>query len=269
MKTGVYLIRIGPRTSYVGSSCRLKVRRAQHLSCLRGGRHPNPILQRSFNKHGGDALSWKVLELCDESSQLSAENQWIQALRPSANLAPVAGTVRGVRWSEQQRSAHSERCKGRKVTKAAREALSAALTGRPKPPGFGKKIAEANRRRPVTKATRAKISAARRGAVASEETREKLSQAGRGRPVSKETRRKLSEAMEGVRLWEGRKHSEQSKRKIGDAHRGKQIPQEVRDRISQKLKGRKQAPFSAERRANMSAAAKRRWQKQREATRVP
>lgn len=119
-----------------------------------------------------------------------------------------------------------------------------------------------------------------------QERRRKISNAlkgkNKGKKLSSEHRRKLSEAHMGK---SNGPHSEETKRKIGDAHRGKVMSEKSRRKVSESKKGKipnrdytmseeqKQKlreaskgnkinigrKHTAQTRANMAAAAKRRW----------
>lgn len=63
--SGIYKIEnLTTGKSYIGSSCDLDRRMKQHFGLLRRGLHHSIHLQRSYDKHGVDAFSWRVLEHC-------------------------------------------------------------------------------------------------------------------------------------------------------------------------------------------------------------
>ena len=47
---------------YIGETTRGELRWKNHLSCLRGNRHENKLLQKDFNKYGEEAFEWSVLK---------------------------------------------------------------------------------------------------------------------------------------------------------------------------------------------------------------
>lgn len=67
---------------YVGLSTNPRKRWRWHLCELRANRHPNPYLQRAWNKYGAAAFEFSVLEECDTLEALNdAEVFWIGYLR--------------------------------------------------------------------------------------------------------------------------------------------------------------------------------------------
>lgn len=205
-QSGVYRIELGNGRFYVGSSVDLRRRQAAHSTKLASGKHRNPIVQSSYDKHG--VFEFTVLKLCSPDQVLVFE----QALLDEhfndpkcANIAPTAGNSLGIKRSAETRAKVAAANIGRKLSPEHRAKIGAAHRGRKRPPFTAEwraKIGEASRNRPP----------------ASAETRAKIAAKGRGRKVSAETRAKLSAAN----------------------------------------KGRKRAPFTAEARANMSAALRNR-----------
>lgn len=108
------------------------------------------------------------------------------------------------------------------------------------------------RRKPVSEETRRRISAAKKGTVISAETREKIRQAHLGVPKSAEHNLKNSLAHLGVA------HSEERRLKNSKAHLGQVCSVESRQKISEALRGQKRGPRSAETRAKISDALKKR-----------
>lgn len=82
MSGGVYAIKNKKNGKvYVGSTQDLRIRKNQHFSDLRCGRHPNTYLQRSFSKHGESAFEWIVLEEVESIDVLAeCELSWINKL---------------------------------------------------------------------------------------------------------------------------------------------------------------------------------------------
>lgn len=98
-KSGIYIIRntVNSRV-YVGSTNQFKKRYNQHISPLRRGCHPNIKLQRFVKKYSLEALSFAILEFCDQESLLEREQYWINHLQSfnqskGFNISPVAGRV--------------------------------------------------------------------------------------------------------------------------------------------------------------------------------
>ena len=68
---GVYkVVNTATNECYVGSSRRIKKRTAEHFRLLRGGLHPNPLLQESFNGYGESSFKWELEVLCEDEGDL-------------------------------------------------------------------------------------------------------------------------------------------------------------------------------------------------------
>lgn len=114
--SGVYVIEntiSGKR--YVGSSSDVNARWSSHRSTLANGTHRNPILQRSWNKHGGAAFAFRVVEECDGDREtlLAREQWWIDTTKPAFNVLPVAGSPKGIRFTDERKAKISARLKGK------------------------------------------------------------------------------------------------------------------------------------------------------------
>jgi len=105
--SGVYAImHIPSGKSYIGSAKNLKMRCQDHVKLLRAGTHHNRHLQNSWNKHDEVEFRFDVLELVEltASSLVSAEQRYIDMLKPCFNIAPKAGTTLGIKRSEETRA---------------------------------------------------------------------------------------------------------------------------------------------------------------------
>lgn len=71
---GVYII-TNTTTSrhYIGSSKDIKARFRDHIYHLRKNNHGNKYLQRSWNKHGEGAFTFKVLKTCKSENRFTIE----------------------------------------------------------------------------------------------------------------------------------------------------------------------------------------------------
>lgn len=115
MTSGIYqIINLISARRYIGSSQNIESRKKSHFCQLKGDRHPNRFLQKSFNKHGIEAFEFSVILLCDPENCIFYENLAIQCISPQFNLAPVAGSNRGVKYSEESRAKMSAHMKGNK-----------------------------------------------------------------------------------------------------------------------------------------------------------
>lgn len=146
---------------YIGSARRIKRRLSKHKTDLRAGNHHCIKLQRAWAKYGEAAFAFALVEgVSDETQLLVREQHWIdaeRALTTGFNICPTAGS-----------------CRGRVVTPEHRAKLSAALTGRKRPPEDHAKLL---------------------GTTRSAETRERISAAKRGKPISAETLAKRTTTM--------------------------------------------------------------------------
>jgi group I intron endonuclease len=85
---GIYAIRCLPNSRlYVGSARRFLARWRAHRSLLRAKRHPNPKLQKAWNRHGEQSFMFEVLEVVEDPAQLAErELAWVNRLKPDLNL---------------------------------------------------------------------------------------------------------------------------------------------------------------------------------------
>lgn len=95
---------------YVGSAARSFRRRFQdHRYNLRAGTHHTIRLQRAYNKYGADAFSFEVILICRQDDVIVYEQIVIDAVRPTLNSSPTAGSSRGVKHSVEMRARCSAR----------------------------------------------------------------------------------------------------------------------------------------------------------------
>lgn len=66
---------------YVGSSIDIFNRLRQHRYKLKAGIHDNPYLQSSYNFHGKDNFTYKLVEECDFDDLTNKENHYIQLFK--------------------------------------------------------------------------------------------------------------------------------------------------------------------------------------------
>jgi len=108
--TGVYLITCKTNGKfYVGSSTVCLRRRCRsHQTNLKNGKHDNSLLQKNWNKYGAESFLYTVLELCEKDKCIEREQFWIDKLDATnrhiaLNLAPIAGSVSGYRFTFESR----------------------------------------------------------------------------------------------------------------------------------------------------------------------
>lgn len=101
---------------YIGSTANLRKRHREHFSKLHKKTHCNQRLQNAWNKYGSDAFVFEVIELVLPPFLLEREQYWLDKLKPSFNLAPVAGSLLGMERAPE----HTEK-------------IRIALLGKPSP----------------------------------------------------------------------------------------------------------------------------------------
>lgn len=162
-QSGVYrLTNLVNQKTYIGSSVDLRKRFHVYYSTVRLSTS-NMAIYKALLKYGHSNFSLEILGYCERDKAVSKEQEYIDLLKPSYNLNPIAGSTLGYRHSEEtlaKLSANmSARMTGRTVSDETRANLSAAATGRV-----------------LTSEDRAKISAARTGMKFTDEHRAKLSE---------------------------------------------------------------------------------------------
>lgn len=148
--TGVYVIRNKiTYKQYVGSTAvGFKSRKANHWKCLRNGYHINRYLQAAWDKYGEEAFEFFIVwagppQLCIKYEQIFIDQQRSAEREFGYNLSPTAGSVLGIKFSEESKRKLSEIMsspemkekisranKGKKRTKEFCEHMSKVLTGR-------------------------------------------------------------------------------------------------------------------------------------------
>jgi len=163
-KSGVYrLTNLENQKSYVGSSVDLRRRFHVYYSTARL-RNSNMAIYKALLKYEPSSFSLEILEYCEPDKAVLKEQEYINLLKPSYNLNPIAGSSLGYKHSEEALAKLSAnmtaRMTGRTVSDETRANLSAAATGRV-----------------LTAEERAKISASRTGIKFTDEHRSKISEA--------------------------------------------------------------------------------------------
>jgi len=167
MAAGVYTItQAGSGKVYVGSSVDIRRRWQDHRRHLRRGSHPNGHLQAAWTKYGEDAFVFAVVEVAEPADLIEREQSWLDDLQPFGdrgfNLSPSAYTLRGFRFTDEQRAKVARALTGkrkspehranlwanRELTPEARDRMAAngrAGRGRPKSPEHRERIGAAQR----------------------------------------------------------------------------------------------------------------------------
>ena len=128
--SGIYKIqsKCKPECIYVGSSIHVYSRWSKHKGDLRRNKHDNGRLQNHVNKYGLDDLEFSLITGCGEDVIVAYEQFYIDALNPWFNLAPIAGSTRGM-IHESRRGVPSWR-KGKNLTEEHKRKISAAMSGK-------------------------------------------------------------------------------------------------------------------------------------------
>jgi len=280
--SGIYEIlnlRNGKR--YVGSAVNLAHRWRQHQCELRKGRH-NPHLQNAWNKHGADAFEFRVLELVPDKSRLiEREQHYIDTLCPEYNVAKVAGSNFGVKWScetlarmavaskrtwgcPEHRRKMSEAHKGQKSTPESRAKASAKLRGRKLAPEHAATIAAHNADRNRSDEHRAKVSAYWKGRPKTPEQIAKMAETKRGRPAHNKGKPMSPEqkAKQSASLKQRYVDDPHLRSKVSERTREAMRRPEILAKLSAAAKGR---THSEETRQKMSEGHKRAWARRKAA----
>ena len=204
MGSGIYkILNTANGKCYVGSTIDIDNRFHWHKRHLRRGKHKNKHLQSAWDKYGEAAFVFSVLEFRAEEHRIRREQVWIDRLRSADqafgyNQAPVAGAVRGFRWSGKSR---------RKISKIVKDRWETD------PEGYGNsgKTHSVESRRKMSE-TRLALPDEIRCPKRSLETRRKMSEAARRRPpMDKATRRKISKTKQNV-PWSDARRAAQEQR---------------------------------------------------------
>lgn len=109
-RSGIYVI-INSSTGkiYVGSATNISKRWSRHRKDLRDKKHRNLHLQLAWIKYTEDDFTFRVLEFCDKENLDVREQHWIDWYDASNskvgyNLAPIARSSRGRKWTDLERS---------------------------------------------------------------------------------------------------------------------------------------------------------------------
>ena len=110
---GVYQIRnLSDGKVYVGSGVDIRCRQWQHFTALMKGIHPNILLQRVWNRYGGDNFEFEIIEhveFIEEKytfkKKLLEREQYFMDIKKSAdrkygyNICKIAGSTLGIRFN--------------------------------------------------------------------------------------------------------------------------------------------------------------------------
>jgi group I intron endonuclease len=101
--SGIYKIQslIHSDRYYIGSAINIHDRWTRHLWELKKGIHGNSKLQRHYNKYGKDSLQFSVLMGCAKDDLITTEQFFIDSYNPFFNTCKKAGSVLGIKRSDE------------------------------------------------------------------------------------------------------------------------------------------------------------------------
>ena len=186
-KTGIYeVLNTTNGKRYIGQASHIRKRWEQHRWHLKRGLHHSSPLQRAWDKYGEAAFKFRVILTCAVSMLDFYEQQLLDKVRPEYNLAPVAGSSRGVKHpprTAEQRATNARAQLGKRHTLESRKHMSDVFKGRV-----------------YSKDAIAKSAASRTGGKRSDEARRNMSLAQIGKKRSPEHCAAMSAARMGLKL---------------------------------------------------------------------
>lgn len=115
---------------YIGSSSNVDKRWIRHQKDLKGGRHHNTYLQRSFNKYGEECFEYSILETlkedCNISFQFEREAYYITTLEPEYNIGGVCGGDNFTKHPDRERLREVHRKNLQKLREAGKIPVTAS-----------------------------------------------------------------------------------------------------------------------------------------------
>lgn len=174
---GIYIILNNiNKVFYLGSSMHLNMRRHSHFHNLRNNKHPNPHLQKAYNKYGEDAFSFIKIECFKDCSETELRLKEQQYLNIIFDKYIIYNILKDVNFGKAVASIDPEIDRLRRI-----------------------KLSIAGKGRTLSDETKQKISAAHIGLKYSDEVRAKLSQIKTGSKHSIKTKLHLSELRKGYK----------------------------------------------------------------------
>jgi len=98
--------------SYIGSAVSLCKRR--HYTTLTAGKSHNGRLQKDFREHGEGSFRFRILDLCPDQDPVPVEQRRIdeREFKTLYNVAPIAGSTLGYRFTDEQVQEAGKRRRG-------------------------------------------------------------------------------------------------------------------------------------------------------------
>ena len=106
---GIYQIRCLVNDKiYVGSAVNLSKRWAYHKFKMRLNKSACRILQKAWNKYGGENLVFEVIERIEDVNTLLEREQFhLDTLKPQYNICKIAGSQLGIKRSPESKLRYS------------------------------------------------------------------------------------------------------------------------------------------------------------------
>ena len=122
---------------YIGSTIILKKRWNEHKNDLKTNIHHSVYMQRSYNKHGKDCFTYKIISKCPQEYLVKLEQWFIDNLKPKYNMAKNANRPQlGKKLSKERKLQISEFSKnnlynlGRKASTETKNLMSYQRKGK-------------------------------------------------------------------------------------------------------------------------------------------
>jgi group I intron endonuclease len=139
MASGIYQINIGDYF-YFGQSVDLKKRKRTHLAALEQGKHPNPHMQRVYNKYPD--FQWQEVSYCSPTELDEQEQRLLDAFWGTEGCMNIARDARAPRRGIKHSEETLKKLRGRKHSEETMEKIREAAKRR-----RGKKFSAEHRRK--------------------------------------------------------------------------------------------------------------------------
>jgi len=193
------------------------------------------LIHKAMRKYGvndfsvhviGSALTWQDAV----KIEIAAITEYSTLVPRGYNLTEGGEGTVGYKHTTVAKMAMSDKHKGKVISAESRHKMSVARKGKPKPEGFGTKVAKSNSERVLSDVTKQKLAAHLLNTVQSPEFKVKIAAANSARVITCETRLRLSAAATG------RKHRAPEIEKIAQANSRRVWTPEMRANMSAALR---------------------------------
>lgn len=184
---GVYeILNLENGKRYIGSSAKgVEARLAGHIKRLRANRHGNRHLQSAWNLYGESAFALRAIFHCSAQDCVEFEQHFMdqQPRDTLYNLAPKAGSILGLKWSDESKGNLEHKAKRAAAIKTSwtdperKAKMSSAMKAIWKDPEYRARFSDARKATWKDPECKVKISAAIKFAWKDPECRAKVSTA--------------------------------------------------------------------------------------------